>query len=173
MNFCKFLTRIPTKAYRHAIGLKFIFALGKMVHSPYLSSFKVFPQQMVVSCPKISVETCQKLFPAAQRALLPGALLYGYLLRIEDRQTYQCLASYLELSTGLRRGELLGLQWADLDLEQGILRVRRQVARINGQVMEAPLKTKNAYRTLALSVDAVGVLQSQKKTVGGTPWVFP
>lgn len=80
---------------------------------------------------------------------------------------------YLELSTGLRRGELLGLKWEDIDLECGNLRVRRQVARINGSVVEAQLKTKNAYRTLALSADAVGVLQAQKKKVGGSTWVFP
>ena len=45
----------------------------------------------------------QKLFPAAQRALLPGALLYGYLLRIEDRQTYQCLASYSKIGKAIGR----------------------------------------------------------------------
>jgi len=50
---------------------------------------------------------------------------------------------YVELATGLRRGELLGLK-EDVDLEQGSLRVRRQVARINGEIVEAPLKTKTA-----------------------------
>ena len=34
-------------------------------------------------------------------------------------------------------------------MERGDLRVRRQIARINGEVVEAPLKTKNAYRTFA------------------------
>ena len=40
---------------------------------------------------------------------------------------------------------------AGIDLERGDLRVRRQVSRINGEVVEAPLKTKNAYRTLPLA----------------------
>ena len=80
---------------------------------------------------------------------------------------------YLELATGLRRGELLGLKWEDVDLERGDLRVRRQVSRINGEVVEAPLKTKNAYRTLPLAEDAVSVLKEQRKKVGNSPWVFP
>ncbi len=80
---------------------------------------------------------------------------------------------YIELATGLRRGELLGLKWEDIDLEQGSLRIRRQVARINGEIVEAPLKTKNSYRTLPLAEDAVAVLKSQKEKVGNSPWVFP
>ena len=80
---------------------------------------------------------------------------------------------YLELATGLRRGELLGLKWGDIDLERGDLRVRRQVSRINGEVVEAPLKTKNAYRTLPLAEDTVSVLKEQRKKVGNSPWVFP
>ena len=80
---------------------------------------------------------------------------------------------YLELATGLRRGELLGLKWEDIDLERGDLRVRRQVSRINGEVVEAPLKTKNAYRTLPLAEDTVSVLKEQRKKVGNSPWVFP
>ena len=80
---------------------------------------------------------------------------------------------YLELTTGLRRGELLGLKWEDIDLERGDLRVRRQIARINGEVVEAPLKTKNAYRTLPLAEDTIGVLEAQRKKTGDSPWVFP
>ena len=79
----------------------------------------------------------------------------------------------MELATGLWWGELLGLKWDDLDLERGDLRVKRQIARINGEVVEAPLKTKNAYRTLPLARDTVDVLNQQKKKVGSCPWVFP
>ena len=80
---------------------------------------------------------------------------------------------YLELATGLRRGELLGLKWEDIDLEKGNLRVKRQIARIDGKVVEAPLKTKNAYRTLPLAEDTIAVLKQQKKKVGSSHWVFP
>ena len=79
---------------------------------------------------------------------------------------------YLELATGLRRGELLGLKWEDVDLTSGIIRVRRQIYRIDGKVVEAPLKTKNAYRTILIGADAISVLLEQKeKRVGD--YVFP
>ena len=73
----------------------------------------------------------------------------------------------------MRRGELIGLKWEDIDLEGGTIRVHRQVARINGQITEAPLKTKNSYRTLPLAEGTVAVLKEQKKKAGNSPWVFP
>ena len=49
---------------------------------------------------------------------------------------------YLDLATGLRRGELLGLKWTDVDLDRGVLKIQRAISRQNGKVVEAPLKTK-------------------------------
>ena len=80
---------------------------------------------------------------------------------------------YLDLATGLRRGELLGLKWTDIDLRRKTMRIQRSIARQNGSVGEVPLKTKNAYRTLPLSEDAVEVLKEQKKKAGDSPYVFP
>ena len=80
---------------------------------------------------------------------------------------------YIELATGLRRGELLGLKWEDIDFANQTLRVRRQVGRINGEVREAPLKTKNAYRTISLGTDAVGILKQQREKQPSSSYVFP
>ena len=80
---------------------------------------------------------------------------------------------YIELATGLRRGELLGLKWEDIGFDNRTLRVRRQVGRINGEVREAPLKTKNAYRTISLGADAIGVLRQQREKQPSSSYVFP
>ena len=102
---------------------------------------------------------------------LPVEQLQSFLREAKESGVFEFY--YLELATGLRRGELLGLKWEDVDLERGDLRVRRQIARINGEVVEAPLKTKNAYRTLPLAEDTIGVLEAQRKKTGSSQWVFP
>ena len=102
---------------------------------------------------------------------LPVEQLQSFLREAKDSGVFELY--YLELATGLRRGELLGLKWEDIDLERGDLRVKRQISRINGEVVEAPLKTKNAYRTLPLAADTIDVLKAQRKKTGDSPWVFP
>lgn len=62
----------------------------------------------------------------------------------------------LAVHTGLRRGELLGLRWSDLDLRKGRLAVRRSLYRVpDGQgsyaVKDSPLKTRHSRRTVDLS----------------------
>ena len=97
--------------------------------------------------------------------------LSAFFQEAKDSGVYELY--YLDLATGLRRGELLGLKWTDVDLDRGILKIQRAISRQNGKVVEAPLKTKNAYRTLPLSADAISVLKMQKCKVGNSEWVFP
>ncbi len=57
---------------------------------------------------------------------------------------------YTELSTGLRRGELLGIRWTDIDFDASAVYIQRQITRLNGEIKISPLKTKNAYRQILL-----------------------
>jgi integrase len=70
----------------------------------------------------------------------------------------------LALLTGLRRGELLGLKWADLDLAQGKLTVKRSLSRGRGgsYTFGAP-KTAQGKRTLDIQRSVVASLQSHRK----------
>ena len=97
--------------------------------------------------------------------------LSAFFQEAKDSGVYELY--YLDLATGLRRGELLGLKWADVDFEHSTVKVQRAISRQNGKVVEAPLKTKNAYRTLPLSADAIDVLKAQKRKAGSSEWVFP
>lgn len=83
----------------------------------------------------------------------------------------------LAASTGLRRGELVGLRWSDLDLQKGTLRVARAVSRDDSGGW-APSETKSARsrRTLPLPAMARNALDRQRKRQAaarlatGTAW---
>ncbi|HUF54307.1 MAG TPA: site-specific integrase, partial [Dehalococcoidia bacterium] len=57
----------------------------------------------------------------------------------------------LTLATGLRQGELLGLEWEDVDLDQRLLLVQRTMTYVAGQVIFGPPKTERSRRTIELS----------------------
>ena len=79
----------------------------------------------------------------------------------------------LEIATGLRRGELLGLKWIDVDYNENTIHVRRQICRIDGAVTEGPLKTKNSYRKIVVPTDVMVVLKKkQAKDDGASEYVF-
>ena len=62
------------------------------------------------------------------------------------------------MSSGLRRGELLALQWEDLNVKERILTVNKQVTRMEGELDVTEPKTKNSVRKVALSQQAVNLL---------------
>jgi len=66
------------------------------------------------------------------------------------------------VGTGLRRGELFGLRWTDVDIEGGKLTVRRSVFMIDGERREKPPKTARSTRTLALAPFVVAALRTRK-----------
>ncbi|GIF38684.1 hypothetical protein Axi01nite_29950 [Actinoplanes xinjiangensis] len=65
----------------------------------------------------------------------------------------------LALRTGLRRGELLGLRWDDIDLDAGHLHVRRTLARTRGGATFQPVKTHRSARRIVLPHDCVTALR--------------
>ena len=81
---------------------------------------------------------------------------------------------YLDLATGLRRGELLGLKWTDIDLDRGVLKIQRAISRQNGKVVEAPLKTKKRLpHTAVVGRRDRRSKGTEKNKVGSSEWVFP
>ena len=101
---------------------------------------------------------------------LPTEQLASFLHEAKESGVFEMY--YIELATGLRRGELMGLKWEDIDLERGTIQVRRQIARIDGEVVEAPLKTKNSYRNISIGADAVQILKDQRRK-NNSEYVFP
>ena len=78
----------------------------------------------------------------------------------------------LELATGLRRGELVALQWDDLDFQTGVLSVSKQVNTVKGELQFNTPKTKSSIRKIVLPPALLDVLREYKKTVVSR-WMFP
>ena len=140
------------------------------IHQIISSALKLAVEQRLIA--RNPADGCA--LPKAERKemqTLPVEQLTSFLREAKDSGVYELY--YLDLATGLRRGELLGLKWTDVDLDRGVLKIQRAISRQNGKVVEAPLKTKNAYRTLPLSADAIDVLMQQRRKTGNSEWVFP
>ena len=78
----------------------------------------------------------------------------------------------LELATGLRRGEIIALQWDDLDFQTGVLNVSKQVNVVGGELQFSTPKTKSSIRKIVLPPALLEVLREYKKTVVSR-WMFP
>lgn len=79
-------------------------------------------------------------------------------------------AFILDLFTGLRIGELLALKWSDIDLKEGVLKVRRNVQRVRiddaetkTQLVYGEPKTESGKRSIPLLDEVVEILKEHKK----------
>ena len=74
----------------------------------------------------------------------------------------------LALSTGLRRGELLGLTWSDIDLDRRQLRVTKALQRVAGKgLVLVETKTRRGRRSIVLPIGAVEALRRQRARQAG------
>lgn len=64
--------------------------------------------------------------------------------------------------TGLRRGELLGLEWSDIDFENKTISVNKTLVTVNGSLYTQSPKTKRSTRTISLDDATIQVLKNWK-----------
>ncbi|MBM6924302.1 site-specific integrase [Hydrogenoanaerobacterium saccharovorans] len=104
------------------------------------------------------------------------------ILHPEDMKTYLEAADkrgvlpmfYLELVTGIRKGELTALLWSDLDEEQRFISVSKQaVGDRNRNVTISRPKTENSVRKISIPESAIELLQQEHKKHPDNPWMFP
>jgi integrase len=83
----------------------------------------------------------------------------GALLRAATG-TWLYLPVLVSVTTGLRRGELLGLRWSDL--KDGVLTVNQSMERIKGEVAFKAPKTKTSRRSITLPAVTIQALQEYR-----------
>jgi integrase len=72
-------------------------------------------------------------------------------------------AIWLAAMTGMRRGEVLGLRWSDIDLDTATLSIRRSVSCTGYQVHTTPTKTRTSRRAVDLDPRTVDVLREWRQ----------
>lgn len=81
---------------------------------------------------------------------------------------------YLELVSGLRKGELVALRWDDLDITRKTISVSRQLVRNpNGEVALSRPKTETSVRQVSIPQEAVDLLIQERTKHPDSPYMFP
>ena len=107
---------------------------------------------------------------AREMQVLDREELQRFLIQAKAEGYYELFL--LDLATGLRRGELMALQWDDLDFKTGVLTVNKQIYDVKGELQLSTPKTKTSIRKLTLPPAVVAVLREYQATVDSR-WMFP
>lgn len=117
-----------------------------------------------------------ELSMGTRREIEPLSSTEGRQLLAAARDNRLWAAYELAVRIGLRRGELLGLRWSDLDLYEGVLTVRQALQRVGGELLFVAPKTQRSARRVALPAECVTALRAQRaqqladKKAAGDKW---
>ena len=105
------------------------------------------------------------------KTLRPGDLK-AYLDAAERRNALAMF--YLELVSGIRKGELVALRWEDLDVPNKTISVSKQATKDeNNNLIVARPKTENSVRQISIPQEAVELLVREHAKHSDNPWLFP
>ena len=107
-----------------------------------------------------------------EKQILGDSQLDTFLEAIKGEEYWDAFF-YVEVMTGLRRGEICGLKWQDINFEANKLQVKRSVSvKEGGGVSIGETKTETGGRCIQMPPSVADVLQNRKQTAI-TEWVFP
>lgn len=112
--------------------------------------------------PKIEKQEMKILHPEDMSAYLQAADNHGVLPMF-----------YLELVSGVRKGELVALLWDDLDTTSRTISVSKQAAVRNGEITISRPKTETSIRRISIPQEAVELLIQEHEKHPDNPYMFP
>jgi integrase len=99
--------------------------------------------------------------PHSERPVWDGEQVARFLDATRDDRLHA--AFRVVLLGGLRRGEVCGLRWADVDRDTGRLHVRRQRIYLGGKIVETDLKTEKSDRVVRLDAETAEALRAHRR----------
>ncbi len=113
--------------------------------------------------PKVQHQEMKTLRPEDLKAYLDAAEQRGALAMF-----------YLELVSGIRKGELAALRWEDLNVAEKTISVSKQAIKDEaGNLVVTRPKTENSIRQISIPQEAVELLVKEHAKHPGNPWLFP
>ena len=104
--------------------------------------------------------------------ILPSEDMHTYLEAAKARDLLPMF--YLELVSGLRKGELVALQWDDVDIQGKTISVSKQYVRNpDGSLELTRPKTENSVRLVSIPQTAVELLIQEHDKHPNSPYLFP
>lgn len=147
--------------------------LDTIIENGYAGSVACKCRQVLVTCLKRAMKERKVMFNAAslvdkpaykpkERVVWSADMAALFLESVKDHQQY--IAFLLVMTYGMRRGEVLGLRWCDIDFINGDIHVRQQIYRLNSALKADSLKTDSSFRILPLDPEIhIALIEHAKK----------
>ncbi len=120
--------------------------------------------------PKIRIKEMKALTSDEIAKFVQAAREYQALPSTRTKNVYPSLM--LALTTGCRRGEILGLQWKNTDLTNCSIKIEQAILELGGDVIVETPKTEKSRRTISIPQNMVDILREHRQWSTGT-YVFP
>ena len=157
----------PNDKRESSLSASYIKSLHRMFHMCLERAVK---EQLIIRNPANDV-VLPKVEKKEMKILKPEHI-GDYLKEAEKRGVLPMF--FLELCSGLRKGELVALLWTDLDMEKRTISVTKQAVRVKGGgVKTSTPKTATSIRTEAIPQEAVDLLIQEHTKHPDNPYMFP
>lgn len=128
-----------------------------------------------------TAELCYVLLKAALPAAVSGVPRPAHIQRSPEAWSDDQIRSYMDalpghrhgialqlgLVLGLRRGEICGLRWTDIDFQHGVLQVINQRVRLDtGEIIDTSPKSRSSVRLLPLPAPLLAQLRQRRQLTG-------
>lgn len=131
------------------------------IHRMFHLALKHAQKWQLIHLNPCDLVTPPKIIKAEMKYWQPDEI--SFYLEMIDKNEILYKPTFLAVHTGLRVGELCALQWEDIDLINGTIRVNKTLQRVNGKLILKQPKTKNSNRIVTLLSSTIKFLKDLKK----------
>lgn len=146
----------------------------RLIHTILNSAMKRAVKATLIPRNPVETATTPPRPRRTKRPVLNEVAVHQYLAALEGSEFYAPVL--FMVYTGLRRGEVLGMKWDDVDLDRGIVSVRGNLQRANREFILKEVKSESGERSIPLPPVVVEILlrhradQEKRRETAKSDW---